>query len=108
VQISRDMWTGWQWQAVAGSGTLKFDDVAQQLVPSVLKMAAWSTWPVPRRLPVLVVSILEVEAYHPAPANLWSMYAEHPSQHCCLTVPQADSEYSPCQDIVADELSSPC
>jgi hypothetical protein len=36
--------------------TLKSFDVAQQLVPSMLKMAALSTWPVPRRLQELVVS----------------------------------------------------
>ena len=38
--------------------TLKSFDVAQQLVPSMLKMAALSTWPVPRRLQGLVVSIV--------------------------------------------------
>ncbi len=41
--------------------TLKSGDVAQQLVPSVLKMAALSTWPDPRRLDGFVVSSLEVD-----------------------------------------------
>jgi hypothetical protein len=40
--------------------TLKFCDVAQQLVPSVLNMAALSTWPVPRRLYELVVSATDL------------------------------------------------
>ena len=42
--------------------TLKFGDVAQQLVPSVLKMAALSTWRVPTRLYEVVVSILSINS----------------------------------------------
>lgn len=40
--------------------TLKSFEVAQQLVPSVLKIAALSTWPVPTKLCQVPVSMAHV------------------------------------------------